>query len=236
MTDTTGQLMNKITIEYIDSRISSRHYFQPFPGSTMTICQIIIDNGFGVIGESACVDPANFNQRQGEEIAYKKAYEKLWPLFGFMLAEQRKAAGIELKPVDYGLHPHEILGDEPADGGYFNLGDDTYKDLLNTEMADHEAGLEAEITGDIAADHEAEEPERTAEMDADIAASIARMDSDRETEEAITSTLNDVMQPRDNGHHSGVGRGEHEPRVSVHESGIYGEDGQRITDEVETES
>jgi len=93
--------LSKVTEEYIFSRISSTHFFQPFNGSTMTICNIVLDNGFSVIGESACVDPANFKTDKGEKLAYDKAFDNLWPLFGFLLAEQRKEQGIELKSVDY---------------------------------------------------------------------------------------------------------------------------------------
>jgi len=40
-----------------------------------------------VRGESACVNPANYNQQIGEHYALIDAKRKLWPLFGFLLAE-----------------------------------------------------------------------------------------------------------------------------------------------------
>src|SRR5690606_28454378 len=60
--------------------------------TTVTICNITLDNGYSVRGESACVDPANFDAQIGQKLAYDNAFRKLWPLFGFALAERRHAA------------------------------------------------------------------------------------------------------------------------------------------------
>jgi hypothetical protein len=83
-----GKPGEKVTPEYINSRIKSTDYSM-IPKSTVTICNITLDNGFSVRGESACVDPANFDSQIGNELAHKNAFDKLWPLFGFLLAEQR---------------------------------------------------------------------------------------------------------------------------------------------------
>lgn len=56
---------------------------------TVTVCNIILDNGYSVRGESACVDPENFSEEIGKSLAYKQAFDRLWPLFGFLLAEKR---------------------------------------------------------------------------------------------------------------------------------------------------
>jgi len=77
----------KVTEAYMRSRIKDTIYRQVV--GTLTICVIILDNGYTVTGESACVDPQNYRQEIGERLAYQKAFEKLWPLFGFLLAEQR---------------------------------------------------------------------------------------------------------------------------------------------------
>ncbi len=76
----------RVTKEYMESRITDKS-FSRFSG-TVTICQITLDNGYSVRGESACVNPENYNQEIGERIAYDNAFNKLWPLFGFLLAEQ----------------------------------------------------------------------------------------------------------------------------------------------------
>lgn len=77
----------KITKEFIDTHIKLVEYHQ-LPKSTVTICNITLTNGFSVRGESACVDPKNFDEEIGRSIAYDNAYSKLWSLFGFLLAEK----------------------------------------------------------------------------------------------------------------------------------------------------
>ena len=76
----------RVTAEYMQSRITETT-FTRFT-DTVTICNIRLDNGYSVRGESACVSPANYNQEIGEKIAYDAAFNKLWPLFGFLLAEK----------------------------------------------------------------------------------------------------------------------------------------------------
>lgn len=80
--------MNKVTKEHIEARIVDTAYMV-LPDSTVTICNLTLENGFSVRGESACVDPRNFNLQIGREIAYRDAFEKLWQLEGYLLAERR---------------------------------------------------------------------------------------------------------------------------------------------------
>jgi hypothetical protein len=81
-------LGERVTKEYMQSRIATTEYLT-LPGTTVTLCNITLDNGYSVRGESACVDPANYRQDIGERIAHDNAFDKLWPLFGFLLAEGR---------------------------------------------------------------------------------------------------------------------------------------------------
>jgi hypothetical protein len=80
----------RVTPDYIHSRIFDVNY-HVFPlGSRSTVCAIELDNGFIVYGQAACVDPANFDPLIGRKIAYEHAFDQLWPLFGFLLAEKRR--------------------------------------------------------------------------------------------------------------------------------------------------
>lgn len=54
----------------------------------MTICVLVLKNGFTVVGTAACVSAANFDEEKGREIARAKAVEQLWPLLGFRLADK----------------------------------------------------------------------------------------------------------------------------------------------------
>jgi hypothetical protein len=80
----------RVTPEYIKSRIAAVKYFNP--EGTVTMCSLMLDNGYSVRGESACVDPANYDGAIGRKLAYDKAFDALWPLFGFLLAEKRYLA------------------------------------------------------------------------------------------------------------------------------------------------
>lgn len=75
----------RVTADYMQNRIS-KVFFSRL-NETVTLCTITIDNGYSVRGESACVNPENYNQEIGEKIAYDNAFRSLWPLFGFLLAE-----------------------------------------------------------------------------------------------------------------------------------------------------
>jgi hypothetical protein len=78
----------RVTPEYMSSRITGTIFTRI--GETVTHCRIVLDNGFSVSGESACVNPENYNRQIGEKIAYDNAFRQLWPLFGFLLAEKNK--------------------------------------------------------------------------------------------------------------------------------------------------
>lgn len=78
----------KVTKEGIEARIAKTSYLV-LPGSTVTLCNIVLDNGYSVRGESACVDARNFNMEIGQNLAYKDAFAKLWALEGYLLAERR---------------------------------------------------------------------------------------------------------------------------------------------------
>lgn len=77
----------KVSKSYIESRIAKVAYAKL--DETVTLCSITLDNGYSVRGESACVDPANYDEKIGKSLAYNQAFDKLWPLFGFRLAEAR---------------------------------------------------------------------------------------------------------------------------------------------------
>lgn len=77
---------NTVTTESIQAKIIDVSY-HVFEGTTTTHCMITVRNGFTFTGESACVDPANFNKKLGEEIAYRNAFNKIWSHEGYLLQE-----------------------------------------------------------------------------------------------------------------------------------------------------
>lgn len=63
------------------------------PGmETMTVCVLVMRNGFIVIGKSAPADPANYDEALGRKFAREDAIRQLWPLEGYALREKIGAA------------------------------------------------------------------------------------------------------------------------------------------------
>ena len=82
----------KVTKASIEAKIAKVDYLV-LPDSTVTLCNITMKNGYSVRGESACVDPRNFNIEIGKGLAFKQALDKIWPLEGYLLAESRQGDG-----------------------------------------------------------------------------------------------------------------------------------------------
>lgn len=96
----------RVTLANIEGAIASSHYFtgrqaviltgppgQPVPNElgTLTICLLVMKNGFTVIGKSAPASPENFNADLGRKFAYDDAVRQLWPLMGFALRDKLAA-------------------------------------------------------------------------------------------------------------------------------------------------
>lgn len=77
----------RLTPDHIDSKIRKEMY-HVFPGTTTTVCCLVLENGFTVIGKSAPVSPLNFNEELGRKIAYEDARDKIWGLEGYLLRER----------------------------------------------------------------------------------------------------------------------------------------------------
>jgi hypothetical protein len=82
---------NKVEFNHIEAMKQTLSYkFARVEDTTVTGCWAFLPNGFQVsYGESACVDPANFNQAAGERYAKERAEynatNKLWELEGYLL-------------------------------------------------------------------------------------------------------------------------------------------------------
>lgn len=128
----------RITADYMESRITDDRYTVI---KTLTLCTITLDNGFQVTGESACVDPRNYNLEVGQKLARDNAFRKLWPFFGFLLAEKRHQNS---KP---GINPAARAAEDwyfkvadgiPAEPGPPTSGDDNFS--FGLAIASMEAG------------------------------------------------------------------------------------------------
>ena len=83
--------MNKITKEFLESEIIAVEYKRL--SERLTHCTITVKNGFQFTGESACVDPAAYNEDIGNKIAYNNAFDKMWMPYGFWLRQKMHDEG-----------------------------------------------------------------------------------------------------------------------------------------------
>lgn len=105
----TNKTAPKITPNDVQGNIASEHYFTaregcegacggnggPYPVELglLTMCVLVLRNGFTVVGESACVSPENFDVEKGRKTARQNAEQKIWPLMGYHLKEQLHTNG-----------------------------------------------------------------------------------------------------------------------------------------------
>lgn len=76
-----------VSLNDIQAKVQKTVY-TVLPDTTTTICQLLMENGYTILGTSACVDPTKYNQALGEKYAYEDAINKAWPLEGYLLAEE----------------------------------------------------------------------------------------------------------------------------------------------------
>lgn len=78
---------NMVTEDLLESKIRNVTYTR-YPDSHHTSCIITTENGFTVMGEYPCDDPAKYDKAKCEMYAYEDAFNKLWPLEGYLLKQR----------------------------------------------------------------------------------------------------------------------------------------------------
>lgn len=87
----------RVTLEAMEAKIAACYEFTAdklgeHPSlSVLSICLLVVDNGYTVIGKSAPADARNFNRELGRRLAYEDAIRQLWPLEGYLLRERSVA-------------------------------------------------------------------------------------------------------------------------------------------------
>ncbi len=85
--------------------------YSVIPGTTITTCLITMVNGYDVLGFSACVDSKEFDPTLGQKYAYADAYDKIWPLEGYLLQESLSKVNPETM-MDIGGARQSLLAGE----------------------------------------------------------------------------------------------------------------------------
>lgn len=75
----------KITQEKIDSMMKNAKSTVYTAFDKCTIVAMQFENGFILVGSSACVDPANYDAKLGEKYARQHIEDQLWQLEGYAL-------------------------------------------------------------------------------------------------------------------------------------------------------
>lgn len=73
------------TQKMIDSAIKEERDYKI--GEKTTVVVLILQNGFEVVGTSACVDAANYDHETGKKYARERAVTKVWELEGYRLQQ-----------------------------------------------------------------------------------------------------------------------------------------------------
>lgn len=66
----------------------------------MTLCVVVLKNGFTIVGKSAPADAANFNADLGRKFAREDAIRQIWPLMGYALRERMTDGRVNLTEHD----------------------------------------------------------------------------------------------------------------------------------------
>ncbi len=148
-----GKTAPRVTPDRLKEVIASEHYFTAAEGVSgaarggritgddsrplhlLTICVLVLRNGFTVTGESACASPENFDAEIGQNIARANAIQKIWPLEGYLLKERLAGPTDEMVsrflqwPVPAHIHPDGTPG-QPGRIGTNLLDAQSAKDML----------------------------------------------------------------------------------------------------------
>ena len=82
-----------VTLQGILDKIKSVTYTL-LPNSRTTVCQLTMENGFTIEGQSACVSLLSYNRALGEKYAYEKALDNCWQFEGYLLAQKLHEASL----------------------------------------------------------------------------------------------------------------------------------------------
>lgn len=77
----------RLTPDDIDRAVVDEMY-HVFDGTTLTVCVLVLKNGYTVTGESAAVSKDNFDAEIGKRIARDNARNKIWQLEGYLLRQR----------------------------------------------------------------------------------------------------------------------------------------------------
>lgn len=88
----------RIKAEQVDAEIVGETYTL-LPSGRVTVCELTMQNGFTVRGESAVVFIENFDSSIGRRVARENARDQIWQLLGYQLRELEHQAATAPRPA-----------------------------------------------------------------------------------------------------------------------------------------
>lgn len=79
---------DRVSPEIVEASVVAED-FHVFPGTTYTVCLLTLMNGHHVSGFSACVNPENFDEEIGRDLARENAENKIWQVLGTILRDMK---------------------------------------------------------------------------------------------------------------------------------------------------
>jgi len=108
----------RVTPDDIEANIKEEHYFTAAEGAfgaaaiagagsvsfdrslqLLTFCVLVLQNGYTVVGKSACAAPENFDREMGARIARQDALHQVWGLMGYELRSKLVAMAAAAEPT-----------------------------------------------------------------------------------------------------------------------------------------
>lgn len=93
-----GKTAPRLTPDHIDAQIASERWGRAsdlfnepsisvsWPAmASLTVCVLVLKNGFTIVGKSACASPENYDAEFGGKIAREDARKQIWALEGYLL-------------------------------------------------------------------------------------------------------------------------------------------------------
>jgi len=78
----------RVTLDSLYARIREEEYLYPRSIPHLTICVLVLDNGFALVGKSAPADEQNFDEDLGRKFAREDALRQMWAFEAYLLRER----------------------------------------------------------------------------------------------------------------------------------------------------
>lgn len=82
---------HRVTLQSLKDKVVATEYHHPAMAPHFTIAFVKLNNGYVLTGQAAPADPANFDEKYGQDAAYDDAIRKAWALEGYLLCEKLAA-------------------------------------------------------------------------------------------------------------------------------------------------